>query len=167
MNTKQQFLNSASLKKCLFLTLGLTFFMAIGYCQKPDYSGEWVLNLDKSKLQAAWTNGITKGNMKIVHHEPNFSFWRDFTIKGKEKISSYALVTNGQAQKGEHKTIWTLTWKQDTLIVVVTRKSMINEVKYYFTANADFVADEHFEDYKTSYHNHWVFDKKSVATKKE
>jgi hypothetical protein len=167
MNIKQYFVDSGYLIKGFFLVFALTFFMEIGYCQKPEFSGEYVLNIDKSKLQATWTAGLTKGDLKIVYHEPNFSFWRNFTINGKEKITSYALVTNGQPQKGEHKTIWTLTWKQDTLSVLVTRKSMINEVKYYFTANGDFVADEHFEDYKTSYHNHWVFDKRSPVTKKE
>lgn len=137
---KQQLQKKTIVRKSFLLIAVLTLFVSMGYCQQPNFSGEWVLNLDKSKLQAYWTSGLTKGNLKIVHNEPNFSFWRSFTIKGKEQVTSYALVSNGQEQKGARRTIWSLSWKQDTLIVVVKRKKMVNAVKYYFSANMmDFV----------------------------
>jgi hypothetical protein len=150
-------------RRSISLSIVLTLFVSISYCQQlPNFSGDWVLNLSKSKLQADWTSGLTNGIFKIVHNEPNFSFWRSFTIKGKDKVAAYEIPTNGQEQKGKHKTIWSLSWKQDTLVLVVRRHEMtIDSVRYSLsTDKMKFFADERV-DIPKSYHNHWVFDKKS------
>jgi hypothetical protein len=70
--------------------------MSAGYCQQlPIFTGDWILNLEKSKLQAYWTSGLTYGNFKINHNEPNFSLWRNFTINRKNKVMEYQIPTNG------------------------------------------------------------------------
>ena len=85
----------------------LVLFVSAGFSQqRSDFSGDWILNLNKSKLQANWATGLTYGNFKIDHQEPNFSLWRTFTIKGKEQVMDFKIPTNGQKQKGKHKTIW-------------------------------------------------------------
>lgn len=159
VNVKQQFQKRTFVSRLLLLEAVLILFVSAGYCQQTNYSGDCALNLNKSKLEAYWTSGITKGIVKIVHNEPNFSFWRSFTIKGKEQVTEYAIQTNGQEQKGKHRTTWTLSWKQDTLILAVKRKNMLNTVKYYFSADRDLVADEYFDSPSMKYHNHWVFEK--------
>ena len=106
--------------KFIFPFILLFGFLSIVNCQvKPDFSGEWNLNLEKSKLQAFWTEGLTKGNLKIVHEEPKFNLWRSFTIKGKERLLDYTMETNGKEKKGKHRTNWTLSWQQGTLELVI------------------------------------------------
>ena len=149
--------------KFLLKVLLLFGFINTGICQaKPDFSGEWNLNPEKSKLQAFWTDGLTYGNIRITHNEPVFNLRRSFTIKRKEKLLNYTLETNETGKKGEHKTTWSLSWKQDTLELVIVRKSMVNAVKYYMSELKDeFVAEEHFNSPKMNYINLWVFDSKT------
>ena len=158
---KHKFLNRDFKRRSFSLIVVLTLFVSMSFCQQlPNFSGDWVLNLNKSKLQADWTSGIANGIVKIVHNEPNFSFWRSFTIKGEDQVTSYAILTNGQEQKGEYDFIWTLSWKQDTLFLVVRKHETINAVRYYLSANMmELVADEKFDSPNLSYHNYWVFNK--------
>jgi len=142
----------------------LVLFVSAGFSQqRSDFSGDWILNLNKSKLQANWATGLTYGNFKIDHQEPNFSLWRTFTIKGKEQVMDFKIPTNGQKQKGKHKTIWSLSWEQDTLVFVVQRHEMtIDSVRYSLSADKkEFIADERVATPRESYYNRWVFDKKS------
>ncbi len=152
-----------SIKKQSFsLIIVLILLMSKVYGQQlPDFSGDWVLNFDKSKLQASWTSGLTYGNFKIKHKEPNFSLWRTFTINGKEQVVDFELTTNGQEQKGKHKTLWSLSWEKDTLVLVIRRHEMtIDSVRYSLSADRnEFVADERVDIPREQYHNYWVFDK--------
>jgi len=147
----------------------LTFFVTMSFCQQPpNFSGDWVLNLNKSKLRADWTSGLTNGIIKIVHNEPNFSFWRSFTINGKDEVKSYEMLTNGQEQKDKYNFIWTLSWKQDTLLFIIQNHETISDVRYYHSENKkEFVADEKYDSPNMSYHNLWILEKKSLKTTKE
>jgi hypothetical protein len=150
--------------RSIYLLVVFILFIHSAYSQeKPYFSGDWILNLDKSKLQAYWTAGLTYGNFKISHNEPKFSLWRTFTIKGKDKIMAYDIQINGQEQKGKHKTIWTLSWEQDTLVFVVKRHEMtIDSVRYSISpGRTEFIANERVDTPKLKYYNHWVFDKKT------
>ncbi|MBN1187994.1 MAG: hypothetical protein JXB49_37310 [Bacteroidales bacterium] len=148
------------------LSIVLFFMFLVSYGQElPDFTGDWILNLEKSKLQAYWTSGLTYGNFIIDHKEPYFSLWRTFTINGKEKEMSYKIQTNGQEQKGRLGTLWFMNWDQDTLVLVVKRKgAVIDSVRYSLSEDRkQFTADERVDTPKSAYYNSWVFDRRSSS----
>jgi hypothetical protein len=151
------------------LITAFSLFGSVSYSQQhPDFSGEWVLNLFESRLQAQWTKGLEKGIIKIVHNEPDFRYWRVFIIKGNDDILSFNLQTGGQEkveEVKERKTISSLSWKQDTLLyvtrIITGKKEATNTARYYMAKNDSIlITDEKFTAPKMTYHNRWVFDKK-------
>lgn len=150
-------------------TLLAILFTTILYSQQqyPDFSGNWNLNLSKSKLNASWTSGIEKGRTQIFHQEPEFRFWRSFTIKGIEDTLSYSARTTGVEQiekKDDRITVSSLSWKQDTLCYIthirLGKKEAVNIAKYYLTENGtELLTDEEFIGPKLKYHNIWVYNK--------
>ena len=151
----------SSLTAIFFFIISIVSMHVMFSQDKPNFSGDWALNLEKSKLQAYWTSDVTYGKFIINHEEPSFSLWRTFTIKGKEKIMAYQIQTDGQEKKGKHSTFWTMNWEQDTLVLVIMRKeTVIDSVRYYMSADQkEFVADEKVETPKLRYHNLWVSDR--------
>jgi hypothetical protein len=144
-------------------------FASVSYSQQhPDLSGEWMLNLKKSKLEAKWTEGLEKGIVRIVHDEPDFRYWRVFIIKGKDDVLSFALPTGGQEKiedTRDRKVTSSLSWKQDTLIYTAKtfagKRETVNIARYYLIPDsARMVMDELFTAPKMNYHNIWVFEKK-------
>jgi hypothetical protein len=64
---------------------------------KPDFSGQWTFNKEKSRLADAWTARMERGTVRIDHREPRFAFERTFTMAGKESKASYSLTTDDSA----------------------------------------------------------------------
>jgi hypothetical protein len=153
----------------IVLLIAFPLFASISYSQQhPDFSGEWILNLPQSRLQAKWTAGLEKGIVKILHNEPDFRYWRVFIIKGNDDILSFNLQTGGQEKiekTDDRKATSSLSWKQDTLVYVTRtilgKREAINIARYYLANNDSIlVTDEKFTAPKMTYHNLWVFDKK-------
>jgi hypothetical protein len=151
------------------LITAFSLFVSVSYSQQhPDFSGEWILNISESRLQAKWTAGLEKGIVKIVHNEPDFRYWRIFIIKGNDDILTFNLQTAGQEKvegTNDRKTISSLSWKQDTLLyitrTILGRREAINIARYYLINNdSTLVTDEKFTGPKMTYNNLWVFDKK-------
>jgi len=158
-----------AMNKLRLLSLAIfSLFVSVSYSQQhPDLSGEWMLNLKKSKLEAKWAEGLEKGIVKIVHDEPDFRYWRVFIIKGKDDVLSFALPTGGQEKIEENrdrKVTSSLSWKQDTLICTTKtftgKRESVNIARYYLIPDsARLVTDEIFTDPRMTYHNLWVFEK--------
>jgi hypothetical protein len=64
--------------------------------QKPDFSGQWAFNKEKTRLAAAWAAGVERGTFRIVHREPAFRLERTFLLNGRESHASYELPTDGK-----------------------------------------------------------------------
>ncbi len=162
--------NKNIFSRYVLLCLVILFQFSRGFSQQlPDFSGDWVLNPDESKLEAYWTANLTDGNIKIAHEEPDFSFWRSFTIKNKDRITSYKLITDGQEQKGKHHTFWRLYWQQNTLVLIVRRHGIaIDSVRYSLsTDRLKLTADENVDTPTLTYHNLWIFVRRSLSMVKE
>ncbi len=157
------------MKKSNILITVSFLFSTVVYSQQqaPDFSGNWKLNLSKSKLQAQWTSGLEKGKAQILHQEPYFRYWRSFTIKGAEDTLSFSMQTNGKEkiEKKEDRTVVnSLSWKQDTLLyishITLGKKEAVNIAKYYLTENRTiFVTEEEFIGPRQKYRNMWVYEK--------
>ena len=60
---------------------------------KPDFSGEWTLNREKSRLQTPMPDSTL---FRIEHREPVFRLTRTHVVKGKADTFSIDLTTDGK-----------------------------------------------------------------------
>jgi len=51
--------------------------------QKPDFSGEWILNVQASSLDPVVARVVQSGFVKIQHREPRVSVHLSITMDGK------------------------------------------------------------------------------------
>lgn len=154
-----------------FLFPGLVLALAgaaVPAVDKPDFSGDWVFNAEKSKLQIQLK--LESASFTIDHKEPNFRFSRLFVIDGKSDSFSYALTTDGkehvEEQPGRTNTS-RLYWDGDVLvfdvrIVLKDGREATNVVRYSLKDEGrTFVAEEKFRGPVLKYDNLWVADRKS------
>jgi len=134
--------------------------------EKPDFSGTWVLNLEKTRLQSL--RGLESGEIVIEHAEPRFRFHRAFAIKGKTDSTSWQLTTDGREAVVEEGGITRksrLFWDGDALVLDerLTAKwgEATNNVRYRLQdGGRTLVAEEQFRGSRFSYDNLWVADKR-------
>lgn len=50
---------------------------------KPDFSGEWILNIRASNLSPAVAPVVQSGFVRIAHREPDVSVYLSITMDGK------------------------------------------------------------------------------------
>jgi hypothetical protein len=150
-------------------TIILSLFVITTYGQeRSDFSGEWVLNIAKSKVQENGFSEILRGRAKTSYDDFNFKFWRCLSFKGIEDTLSFSSPVNGQEQIQEtefRKTVLTLSWEMDTLKYVfqssLGKNTATRVTKFYLSGNAlVLVADEKFIAPKMSYHNLYVYDRR-------
>ncbi len=131
---------------------------------KPDFTGTWKLNLDKSKLESPPPDS---SRFVIDHKEPSFRLQRTHVFKGKPDTWSIELTTDGKevVQKdGNMDFHVSLRWEGDTLIfdsywLRGTTKAT-NVVVYSLSKDrAVFTADERLTAPRAKHHNLWVFDR--------
>ena len=135
---------------------------------KPDFSGDWMFNAEKSKLQIQ--SKLEGGTFTVDHKEPDFRFSRVFIIGGKSDAYSYALTTDGREKVEEQpgRTLRSrLYWDGDVLvfdvrIVLKDGREATNVVRYSLRdGGRTFVAEEMFRGPVVKYDNVWVADRKS------
>lgn len=145
------------------------FFLAFSAAaqSKPDFSGDWSLNKEKSKLQLQQLSSMEKATVTVEHHEPLFKFRRTFTIEGKENSLSFELKTDGkevERDEGARHLISRLTWEGDILVfatrIVAPQGEATNIVRYSLREGGRLLqAEEKFRGPVLSYDNLWVFEK--------
>ena len=148
-----------------FLSLSLLALSALAQ-DKPNFSGEWVLNKAKSTLMKE-LGGIERGVIFIEHNDPVFKFSRIFTTGGKDDSFAYELTTDGKeviGEEGSRKLHSRLYWDGVALVyatrIVLPQAEAINVVRYRLAANGrELRAEEQFRGPKLSYDNLWVLDK--------
>jgi hypothetical protein len=121
---------------CMLMMLAVAL-NTVAAQQKPDFSGEWVLNREASSLPAPVK--VTSGVVRIDHREPVFSFHRNYVIDGVSREAQFTVKTGGseQAQEGPTKgltTISTLRWDGNALVLAMRIKGpdfeATNDVRY-------------------------------------
>lgn len=89
---------------------------------KPDFSGEWVLNLQESTLSPP-VSGVERGVVRIDHREPAFSFHRHYVIGGTPREASYTGATDGKEFTGTGPqgvlSVSTLRWDGPALVLAM------------------------------------------------
>jgi hypothetical protein len=162
------------MKKALTVMTGILWILAAAGqasnedAAKPNFSGGWNLNLQKSLLQ---TPAPDSGVFRIVHKEPAFHLSRTFLKAGREDVWSIDLTTDGQEVVQEEQTETfrdRLTWDGQDLILNSTislkDRTAANTVRYHLSEDGlTFTATESFRGPRFKYDNVWVFDKDKSA----
>ena len=89
---------------------------------RPDFSGEWVLNHQASRLPPSVSN-IESGVVRIEHREPEFRFHRTYVIAGTSRHADFAIHTDGaektQTEPQGLSTTFTLRWDGTALVLAM------------------------------------------------
>ena len=105
-------------------TLAAVFFLAGAMTviaqQKPDFSGEWKLNVQASTLSPIVAPAAQSGVLRIEHHEPRFTAQQTIVLDGKPFESKFELLSDGRevvTDGGGRRIASTLRWDGDALVV--------------------------------------------------
>jgi hypothetical protein len=86
---------------------------------KPDFSGEWILNRRASTLSPA-ADAVQTGFLHIDHHDPTFRCKGSFASTGKPFEYEYELLSDGRDVVSTHhgvQRVSRLQWDGDALLV--------------------------------------------------
>ena len=147
--------------------LALGVLAAVAGQSKPDYSGEWALNLQRSTLDPRIAAGIEKGTIAIVHHDPAFELRRTFVRSGKPDSVSFALTTDGvEKVQVEGSVTWhmRMTWEDGALAARMrgtARQGEATNVVFYrlLDGGRTLEARESFRGPNLQYDNVWILEK--------
>ncbi len=135
---------------------------------RPDFSGEWVLSKERSRLQVPEAASLERGLVQIHHRDPQFRFHRVWVSGGQEDSLTWQLKTDGVEVAGsldQMRTFQRLFWAGDTLVFVTRfltpRGEATNTVRYRLTDEGRTLeAHEVFRGPRFSYDNLWVLEKR-------
>jgi hypothetical protein len=152
--------------KTLLLILGLFAYQSRISSQTPDYTGTWVLNLEKSTLEHP-PNGLT-GSVFIIKQEGNkFRLTRYLLFGNKKKKISFKMVADGKTRRVKILFKGKLEKTENGLQATMWRKNFSNIVNYKTGNNQnEFIADEIMKSKANNHHSIWVFEREVVKTDK-
>ena len=151
-----------------FVSAAATPGILVAASEKPNFSGNWVISAEKSKLQIQIK--LESASFIVDHKEPDFRFSRVFVIGGKENALAWALTTDGKEVvtvedgRTDHSRLY---WDGDILvfdvrIVLEDGRKATNIVRYSLRdGGRTFVAEEKFRGPVLKYDNLWVADRKN------
>jgi len=136
--------------------------------QKPDFSGEWVLNKARTQLQFPDITAIDRGSVEIEREGTAFKFKRVFVIGLEKDIYSYELTADGKektTKEGKRKIVSKSYWQGDALVydtrIDAPQGDATNVVYYRLREDGKVLeAEEHFRGPNHKHDNVWVFDRK-------
>ena len=145
--------------KLLSIVLGLSVYHLQILAQTPNYSGTWILNFEKSKLEHK-PDGLTKSVFIIKQEGDEFKLTRYHIFGDKKKKISFKMISDGKTRRIKLLFKGKLEQKNDSLLATLWRKNFLNIVNYKFgTSQKEFIADEVFTGKPENHHNIWVFDR--------
>ena len=135
---------------------------------RPDFSGDWVLNLKRSTLHPDFAK-LQESTVRIVHTDPQFKFERTFVMAGQPRTVAYEVTTNGVETRSERQgmvTVSTMTWSENALLLsqrisLPQGQSATNAVRYeLLEGGAVLRAAEDAAGPGGAHHNVWMFDRR-------
>ena len=143
----------------LLAVAGLFVYQSKTFAQTANYTGTWILNLEKSKLEHQ-PKGLT-GSIFIIKQEGDkFSLTRYHVFGDKKKKISFKMVADGKTRTVKLLFNGKLEQKENSLLATLWRKNFSNIVNYKFgNSENEFIADEIFTGRPQNHHNIWVFDR--------
>jgi len=87
--------------------------------EKPDFSGEWILNRQASTLSPG-ADAVQSGVWRIEHREPTFRHKAAFVTESNPFEYEYELLSDGREVVGTQqgaRTVSSLRWEGNALVV--------------------------------------------------
>lgn len=129
------------------------------FAQKSNFTGTWVLNLQKSKFEFG-AEGLTSSVFVIEQDGDKFKLTRTHVYGEKKNKISFKMHADGKTRRVKLLFKGKLEWQENNLKASLWRKNFSNIVDYKFGSSPnEFIADEVFKGYPKNHHNIWVFDK--------
>ncbi len=145
--------------KFFFAVVALFAFQQKIFAQIPNYTGTWILNFKKSKLEHQ-PPGLTRKVFIIKQDGDNFELARYNFFGDKKKKISFKMVADGLTRRVKILFKAKLEKKGNSLRATLWRKDFLNIVNYNFGNNQnELVADEVFTGKPQNHHSIWVFDR--------
>ena len=147
--------------KLALSAISIVFIQTIASAQTvPTFTGRWVLNLEKSKLEDIEKDFM--GSLFIIDQEgAQFKLTRYHYFGGKKNKISFKMTADGRTRRVKILFKGKLESMGDSLRASLWRNGFSNVVVYKFGANQnELIADEVFVGVPKDHHNIWLFDRK-------
>lgn len=145
--------------KILLVLIGLFFYQSQIFAQTPDYSGTWVLNNEKSKIQSR-PDGMTSSVFIIRQVGNDFSLTIHHIFGNQQDTIVIKMLSDGKTRKVLSVLDGKLERKKDGLHITLWKKNFLDKVTYKFGKDKnEFIADEVLVSDSDNHHNIWIFDK--------
>ena len=146
------------------LGLLLTTVVVAGDGPAIDFSGTWIFNAEKSRLEMT---APTKSIFVIEHQEPKFKVTRTHTFGEESNTLSFEFTTDGKEhywKEGEWESWTRMNWLGEELVLDMKIAYLGDEgtnVVHYRLAEEGktLVAAEWYHMPKGQHHNLWVFER--------
>src|SRR5262245_23665611 len=117
--------------------------------EKPDFSGEWILNVGASTLSPLVAPVVESGFINIQHHEPTIAVHLSITMEGKPTEFRFERSSN---------------WDGEALLFIDTVDTPNGELRISFRyqledAGRRLRATEHLRAPDRQQDNEWVFNR--------
>jgi hypothetical protein len=148
---------------CFVLLAILAVLAAYAAPPKPNFTGTWNVNFQKSVLEIPAPDTTI---FVVEHNEPSFRLTRTHVAKGTSDTFSIDLTTDGKEviRKDGNRTDYSRAyWEGDVLVfatrIVMGDKEATNLVRYAMAKDSQsFTAMERFRSPKLRYDNVWVME---------
>jgi len=134
---------------------------------RVDYSGDWVLNLGRSRLDQRVWGGLERGTVQITHRGGTFGFSRVFTVAGREDKAAWELVIDAAEKlvaEGPVTRRSRIAWEDGLLVLrerlVAPQGEATNTVHYRLLDDGRTLeARESFRGPRLQYDNVWILER--------
>ena len=134
---------------------------------KPDFSGEWMLNRQASTLSPG-ADAVQSGSLQIEHREPMFHCKGAFASKSSPLQYEYELPSDGRevvSTRNGVQTVSRLQWNGDALLVTMRTQRAGGEQKLSFRydlvdAGRRLRATEQLRGTDHDQDNVWMFERR-------
>jgi len=135
--------------------------------EKPDFSGEWILNRQASTLSPG-ADAMQSGVWRIEHREPTFRHKAAFVTASKPVEYEYELQSDGREVVGTQpgaRTVSSLRWEGNALVVTWRTQRSDGEMAISFRyelldAGQRLRATEQVRGTDHDQDNIWIFDRR-------
>lgn len=135
--------------------------------EKPDFSGEWILNRQASTLSPG-ADAMQSGVVRIEHREPTFRYKAAYVSEGGPLQVEYELLSDGHELVGTQPgitTVSSLRWDGDALVTTFQIQRPDGELKISFRhelldAGRRLRATEQLRGSGRHQDNVWIFDRR-------
>ncbi|MFN8265646.1 MAG: hypothetical protein U0T11_06220 [Chitinophagaceae bacterium] len=149
-----------------FYSIALTAIITLSFYNRSlaqtNFSGTWVLNMEKSKLEDK-SEGFTGSTFVIQQQGSQLRLTRTHFYGSKKKKLSFKMKADGKTRRIKLLFNGKLEQTPAGLKATLWRKNFSNIVEYQFgNSNNEFIADEVMKSKYSNHHNIWVFDREIV-----